>query len=194
MNNLEQSFAEIGGVPIYYKDAQARENITQLQELYSGLTESNIIIGTLPETGVVNTIYRVPETNQYSDYMWYNNEFVLMATYSNGLDNSPTEDSTNLVKSGGVYGDDHVQTEAIAALNARITALEKMLQDAHTLIDLKLKSLDVQDIYICGNAEVITGNGAPTIVPRFIGQRYLDLTNNKVYTAFKLTNTTGDWH
>ena len=194
MSKLEQSYSLIGGIPVYYKDEDARADIQTLQALYNGLTQSDIIVGTLPASGEANKIYRVPGTGSYSDYMWDGEDFVLMATYNNGVDSVPTKNSQNLLESGGAYEDGHVLTEAIVALNSKVAALEKMLLDTHTLIDLKLKSLDVQDIYICGNAEVITGNGAPTIVPRFIGQRYLDLTNNKVYTAFRLTNTTGDWH
>ena len=29
----------------------------------------------------------------------------------------------------------------------------------------------------------ITGNGAPTIIPQYLGQEYFDLTNKKIYKA-----------
>jgi hypothetical protein len=35
--------------------------------------------------------------------MWYNNDWVLMAQYDNGIDDNPTPGSNNLVKSGGVF-------------------------------------------------------------------------------------------
>ena len=76
--------------------------IKALQETYAGLTQSDIIIGTLPASGVANTIYRVPGTNSYSDYMWDGTQFVPMATYNNAIDDVPTAGSENLVKSGGV--------------------------------------------------------------------------------------------
>ena len=86
-----------------------------------------------------------------------------------------------------------VISEAFASQNERIKALEDMLL-GQSKIDLKVRTLDAEDILICGNKVVLSGEGAPEIVPRFIGQKYLDLTNNKVYTAFQLTNSTGDWH
>ncbi len=42
---------------------------------------------------------------------------------------------------------------------------------------------------------VISGSGAPTApnVPAFVGQKYLDTTNKKEYTAFSVTNSISDW-
>lgn len=42
---------------------------------------------------------------------------------------------------------------------------------------------------------IISGSGAPTApnVPAFIGQKYLDTTNKKEYTAFSVTNSISDW-
>lgn len=42
---------------------------------------------------------------------------------------------------------------------------------------------------------IIYGSGAPTApnVPAFIGQKYLDTTNKKEYTAFSVTNSVSDW-
>ena len=34
---------------------------------------------------------------------------------------------------------------------------------------------------------------APSVVPMFVGQRYHDTTNKKVYEAFAVTNSTVDW-
>ena len=52
-----------------------------LQQQYNALTQSDIIVGALPVTGVSNVIYRVPGTTDFTDYMWYDNQFVAMATY-----------------------------------------------------------------------------------------------------------------
>ena len=52
-----------------------------LQQQYNALTQSDIIVGTLPATGVPNVIYRVPGTTDFTDYMWYDGQFVPMATY-----------------------------------------------------------------------------------------------------------------
>ena len=77
-----------------------------LQALYQALTQSDVVAVTeLPASGTANTIYRVPDENyeSYSDYMYYDNDWVLMATYTCPMDQIPTEDSLNLVLSGGVY-------------------------------------------------------------------------------------------
>ena len=73
-----------------------------LQEQYNALTQSDIVVGTLPESGTKNLIYRVPGTSSYSDYMWDGTKFVKMAEYDNAIDDEPTAGSENLVKSGGV--------------------------------------------------------------------------------------------
>lgn len=68
-----------------------------------GLTQSEIVIGELPVEGEENTIYRVPGDGSYTDYAWNGEEFVSLAEYDNATDDEPTEDSNNLVKSGGVF-------------------------------------------------------------------------------------------
>lgn len=81
--------------------------LANLQSLYNGLTQSDIVIvdanswplATLEE----NTIYRVAGSSSYSDYIYNGTTTVLMATYNNAIDSTPTANSENLVKSGGVY-------------------------------------------------------------------------------------------
>ena len=105
-----------GNDTLYIKDTEAREAITDetsrateaedlLREIYESLVQSDLVVGPLPVTGVERTIYRVANISgsSYSDYMYYNNDWVLLATYNNAIDESPTEDSENLVYSGGVY-------------------------------------------------------------------------------------------
>ena len=85
---------------------RATEAEEALAELYQALTQSDIVVtDTLPASGEANTIYRVPDSEyeSYSDYMYYNNAWKLMATYTTPMDHVPTEDSLNLVFSGGVY-------------------------------------------------------------------------------------------
>ena len=91
-------------------------DIAQLQAAYEALTQSDIIIGALPASGVANKIYRVPGTNSYSDYMWNGTQFVLMATYNNAIDPRPKKGSTNLVESGGIF--DNMGALDISELNA----------------------------------------------------------------------------
>lgn len=80
------------------------DELELLRRLYEGLTQSKlIVVETLPSTGDYNTIYRVPGENSFADYMWNGSRFVKMAQYDNATDETPTENSNNLVKSGGVY-------------------------------------------------------------------------------------------
>lgn len=63
----------------------------------------------LPETGSADTVYRVANWNgaqyddtAYTEYGWYNSAYKMLATRTPGIDDEPTENSANLVKSGGV--------------------------------------------------------------------------------------------
>jgi len=62
--------------------AQAAES--RLQDIYEGLTQNSVVVGPLPSSGQADTIYRVPGTSSYADYMWDGMQFVLMATYTAG--------------------------------------------------------------------------------------------------------------
>ena len=84
----------------------AETKFGMLFEAYDGLTQSDIIV-VADHTAVVNpsanTIYREQGVNSYSDWMYYDGAWKKMATYDNGIDNTPTKDSNNLVKSSGIY-------------------------------------------------------------------------------------------
>ena len=56
-----------------------------LQQQYNALTQSDIIVGALPATGVPNVIYRVPGTTDFTDYMWYDGQFVPYEMYQEAL-------------------------------------------------------------------------------------------------------------
>ena len=91
---------------------QVKQNLgidTELQLLhnqYTALTQSNVVVGPLPAagSGQTNTIYRVPGTDSYSDYMYatQGGTEILMATYNNGIDTVPTPNSTNVIESNAV--------------------------------------------------------------------------------------------
>ena len=64
----------------------------------------------LPATGSADTIYRVGcwdgtqyTTNVYSEYAWKGTEYQFLCAKDYGMDDTPTENSTNWVKSGGIY-------------------------------------------------------------------------------------------
>lgn len=81
--------------------------IDTLQSAYQSLSQSAIeVVDTLPQTGEANKIYRLVGTTSYSDYMYNTDDLttpIPMATYNNGIDNIPIQNSDNIVKSGGVY-------------------------------------------------------------------------------------------
>ena len=88
-------------------------DIEQLKRLYQALNQSEPEIIEPTDTWPVanpeeNVIYRVIDRENtppqyYTDYMWNGTSMVPMAKYDNAIDNEPTANSNNLVKSGGVY-------------------------------------------------------------------------------------------
>ena len=63
----------------------------------------------LPATGSADTLYRVAnwdgtqyDDTTYSVYGWYNGSYIFLEKKEPGIDDEPTADSENLVKSGGV--------------------------------------------------------------------------------------------
>lgn len=84
-----------------------------------------------------------------------------------------------------------VLPQALAELQAAIDGLKANLQD---LGDVKAENIDLANLpKVCGYPLVVEGAGAPADVPYFVGQRYHDTTNKKVYEAFSVTNSTADW-
>ena len=89
---------------------KVEDKIILLQDLYQALDQSNFFVLTASEwasksSWETRTIYRVQGDSSYADYMWdgTSQQPTKMAEYDNAIDNEPTKDSENLVKSGGVY-------------------------------------------------------------------------------------------
>jgi hypothetical protein len=81
--------------------------------------------------------------------------------------------------------------EAINSLNREIEALQEKMVN---LGEAKAKCIDSEDLpKVCGESLVVVGSGAPSVTPKFVGQRYHDDTNRKVYEAFAVTNSVSDW-
>lgn len=62
----------------YTKDA--------VDEMIGALSRNEIVVGALPQTGEEGVIYRVPGNGYYTDYMYYDGEFVELAQYSMEFD------------------------------------------------------------------------------------------------------------
>lgn len=105
-----------GGIPASDLDDDVQTTLTnvgvnanaidELRAAYAALTQSDIVVvadHTAVTTPAQNMIYREPGTTSYSDWMYYGGAWVKMAEYNNAIDDTPTEGSANLVKSGGVF-------------------------------------------------------------------------------------------
>ena len=79
---------------------------------------------------------------------------------------------------------EEVTAQAIVAIQNRIIALEKILSEG--LLDkIKIMNLDIIDNFnVWGQSNLIlTGTSAPSVIPDFIGQTFIDTTNKVAYTA-----------
>lgn len=86
-----------------------------------------------------------------------------------------------------------VIAQAFAQLFGIIDGLKAQLDNLGETRAICINSEDVPKVQ--NVPMIVTGSGAPTApnVPAFVGQKYLDLTNKKEYTAFSVTNAISDW-
>ena len=72
--------------------------------------------------------------------------------------------------------------------------MQSIIENLKHMGSFKATDIDCENMpKVCGYPLVVEGAGAPSIVPRFVGQRYHDTTNNKCYEAFSVTNSTANW-
>ena len=86
-----------------------------------------------------------------------------------------------------------VLAQAFAQVFGEIDGLKAQLNN---LGDVRAICVNSEDMPKVQNYPMIVyGAGAPSApnVPAFIGQKYLDTTNKKEYTAFSVTNSVSDW-
>ena len=86
-----------------------------------------------------------------------------------------------------------VIAQAFAQLLGEIEGLKAQLDNLGETRAVCINSEDMPKVQ--NYPMIIYGSGAPTApnVPAFIGQKYLDTTNKKEYTAFSVTNSISDW-
>lgn len=95
-------------------NAETDITLAEHRSLINAVTNQNYVTvdsyNDLPSPGAVDTIYRVARydgtqvvNNKYCEYAWFNNVYKLLAVREYGIDNQPTANSENIVKSGGIY-------------------------------------------------------------------------------------------
>lgn len=86
-----------------------------------------------------------------------------------------------------------VIAQAFAQLLGEIEGLKAQLKNLGETRAICINSEDVPKVQ--NYPMIVYGAGAPSApnVPAFIGQKYLDTTNKKEYTAFSVTNSVSDW-
>jgi hypothetical protein len=86
-----------------------------------------------------------------------------------------------------------VIAQAFAQMLGEIDGLKAQLNNLGETRAVCINSEDVPKVQ--NYSMIIYGSGAPAApnVPAFIGQKYLDTTNKKEYTAFSVTNSVSDW-
>lgn len=84
-----------------------------------------------------------------------------------------------------------VKSAAMVELHNEITGLTNQLSN---LGNVNATSINLEQFPKVNTYPIIIyGSGAPTDVPRFIGQLYVDTTTPSLYCAKAVTNSTGDW-
>lgn len=88
---------------------------------------------------------------------------------------------------------DPALAEIISQLNGRISALETIIQNM-LFKNVQIDSLNVvKQLNIYGGTNlIIIGTGAPSIVPDFIGQFFVNTTGGVTYQAKGIASTS-DW-
>lgn len=71
--------------------------------------------------------------------------------------------------------------------------IERLIESKDQLGEAKAISLDTEEWPTLTGLPVIrTGDGAPAVIPDFVGQKYADITNRKLYFAFGVSSVS-DW-
>lgn len=83
-----------------------------------------------------------------------------------------------------------VIAEHLASIRAELLGFASVVDN---LGDARARSLSLDTmLQICGSKLILSGSGAPSAIPDFIGQEYCDTTNKKSYKAFG-NSSVSDW-
>jgi hypothetical protein len=173
----------------------------------TGWTRDGQTYTTLPATREVNEQFYEPLMKQAVSAMPSTGYYIYlcptaMTVVVSGL-TATVDGGTALVVGWGIFKNittnfvgapgQSVLAQAFAVLFAAIDGLKAQLEN---LGETKAVSIDFEEQpKLCGGPMVIEGSGAPAglDVPKMVGQRYHDITNDKCYEAFRVTGTISDW-
>ena len=105
-------------------------------------------------------------------------------------DYDATEKALNAENKARLDTDEVVIAEHLAAIRAELLGFASVVDN---LGDARAHSLSLDSmLQICGSKLIMSGSGAPDVIPDFIGQEYCDTTNKKSYKAFGVSSVS-DW-
>lgn len=122
-------------------------------------------------------------------------EAARLSAIATGLANAAAQNADNARGSiqddlGSKSGipEEKTTAQALSELNAKIKGLEAIVSN-----NIVGRLVVANEFNLHGKTNmVLSGGGAPTMTPDFVGQRYIDITGKVAYTAFGVTNA-GDW-
>lgn len=105
-------------------------------------------------------------------------------------DYNDTEKALNASNKSRLDVDEVVLAEHLASI---IYELKGIFAAIDNFGDARARSLTIDTMLkICGSSLILTGSGAPSAIPDFVGQEYLDTTSKKAYKAFG-KGSVSDW-
>ena len=162
---------------------------------YTQLPATRHVTESLYEPLVKQAVSAMPDTGYYVYLCPQGMDVVvsgLTATVSGGV---------ALIVGLGVFK--NIATNFLGAIGQSVVAqafaqifgnIDGIIENLKHMGSFKVTDIDCENMpKVCGYPLVVEGAGAPSIVPRFVGQRYHDTTNNKCYEAFAVTNNVNNW-
>lgn len=171
----------LSGVMLYYELATPVES--ELAEplvttMKAGTTEARIS----PNADGLSASFCCDMTYSVADYTEY-------ADRAGALVKGASVDLTDITANGELSGNAFkVIAEHITKLTSRVEALENGIGITDTLSSNSVDSAN--GYYINGDKTVIIGSGAPTMVPAFAGQFYINTSGPALYYAVNNSATT----
>lgn len=194
---LEQAVGTGGSVDtriaaaVNTEKARAEAAEEDLRQLYNSLSQSKPVPVTAEEWASMTSyeqgvIYRVAGETSYADWMYNGTTTVKMAEYDNGIDDEPTADSGNLVKSGGVFAwIRSIGSKANSAFNSYFLDLGHVFSGT-TYKYSKSNLYDTAWVCLLQGASQITVTGATVFRIRYFSS--IDTLNESTSISY---NTTG---